>query len=185
MGTRVDVFLSHDLARPDDPAETLGRLAFAERETFELRDLAWRKSPADRQPANRWELQPIHGRLPDLRLYYGPALQLMVMPKAAKIGTTYRWSQFLDDDAIRRVHLKAFRAIATSFGSAQIVICASTHDDITHRFMQGNYSQSDCIAALSRELGTPQASVDAIGAVIAALGPRESRRVWFLDRQTE
>ena len=131
MGTRVDVILHHDLSRPHDATDTLDRLQLADRELLRLRDFAWPESSIAPRPANQWELQPIGGRLPDLRLYYGPALQLMVMPQAAKIGTTYRWSQFLTDNEVRRVHLGAFRAIAKSLHSTQLAICASTHNDIT------------------------------------------------------
>ncbi|HEY7117673.1 MAG TPA: hypothetical protein VH475_13875 [Tepidisphaeraceae bacterium] len=111
-------------------------------------------------------------------------MQLMVLPKAAMIGTTYRWSQFLRQNDIRGVHLKAFRAIAGSLNSPQLAICASTHDDVRHRFMIGEYSQEDCIAALRYELGPPQTSIEVISAAIRALGPGESRQVWFLDCRT-
>lgn len=184
MGTRVNVFLAHDLSRPEDGAETLQRLESAERELLALRDFAWPESSIGPRPASRWELQPVGRRLPDLRLYYGPALQLMVLPKAAMIGTTFRWSQFLTDDEVRRLHLSAFRAIAASIQSAELAICASTHDDVTFPFMQGEYSQRDCINALTRKLGPPQPDVDTIPPAIASLGPRESWQVWFLDRRT-
>lgn len=184
MGTRVDVFLSHDLSRPDDGAETLERLQSAESDLLKLRDFAWPEASVGPRPENRWEAQPVGGRLPDLRLYYGPALQLMVTPKAAMIGTTYRWSHFLTDDENRRVHLSAFRAIAASFHSAALAICASTHDNVTGPFMQGEYSQRDCVNALTQELGTPQSDVDTMPPAIVSLGPRESWKVWFLDRRT-
>jgi hypothetical protein len=182
VGTRITVYLSHDLSRPGDPAETLKRLESAASATLALRDYSWGETPVDRRPHNKWELQPVGGRLPDLRLYYLPDLQLMVFPKAAMIGTTHRWTFFLKDFEVRHVHLSAFRAIAASLHSPQLAICASTHDDVTFPFMDGSYSQADCIEALQRILGPPLASVESIPPAITALGPIESREVWFLDR---
>src|SRR5688572_14150554 len=112
MGTRIDVYLSHDLARYDDEAATLARLDSALSAALAVRQYWWSVNSGQYQ-SNRWEAEPVTPRTPNVRRYSGPgSLYLTVTPAAARIGTGGRWRGFLSIEPLREVHLVALRAIA-------------------------------------------------------------------------
>src|SRR5688500_18374202 len=109
MGTRIEVFLSHDLKRFDDATATIARLNVAIPTAFAVRDY-WRRVDSSFYELDHWEAHPIAPRLPDLRRYDGPgSLQVTVTAVAARISTGGRWRGFLSIPALREVHLAAFR----------------------------------------------------------------------------
>ena len=180
VGTRIHVFLSHDLERFDDAAATMARLDVALPAAFAVRDY-WRRIDPPAHEHDGWEAEPIAPRLPDLRRYDGPgSLQVTVTPVAARIGTGGRWRGFLSIPPLREVHLVAFRAIARALGSSKMAVCADARDDVTEVFL-ANGSQDACIAQLQSALGPPQASMDAIAPEIVAETEHGVPGVWFLE----
>src|SRR5688572_8189731 len=106
MGVRINVFLSHDLPRSDDAAETLARLDAALPAAHAVRDY-WRsvEPDSDYRETVDWEAQPVEPREPGLRRYWGPgSLYLCVSPAAALVYTGARWSGLLSIEPLRRVH---------------------------------------------------------------------------------
>src|SRR4051812_39255683 len=88
MGTRIHVFLSHDLPRFDDAAATVARLNSTLPAAFAVRDY-WRSVDLDTDQADeRWEAEPVAPRMTNVRRYSGPGpLFLWVTPAAALIHT--------------------------------------------------------------------------------------------------
>jgi hypothetical protein len=181
MGTRIDVYLSHDLPQFDDAAATIARLNSALPAAFAVRDY-WRAVDPDTRQANeRWEAQPMTPRMPSVRRYSGPgSLYLTVTPAAARIGTGGRWRGFLSIEPLRRVHLAAFRAIAQAMGSASLALCADSCDDVADVF-HADGSQDDCIAMMRSAMGAPQPSVKSIAPDVVAQTEHGVPSVCFLD----
>jgi hypothetical protein len=181
MGTRIDVYLSHDLPCFDDAAGTIARLNSALPAAFAVRDY-WRSvDPDTRQTIERWEAEPVTPRMPKVPRYSGPgALYLTVTPAAARISTGGRWRGFLSIEPLRQVHLAAFRAIARAMGSARLALCADSRDDVTDVFLADG-SQDDCIAAMRSAMGPPQPSVESIAPDVVAQTEHGVPSVWFLD----
>ncbi len=181
MGTRTDVFLSHDLARFDDAAETIARLNRTLPEAFAVRDYWRRVDPDSPETDDRWEAEPVVPRLPHMRRYNGPgSLYLTVTPAAAKITTGGRWRGFLSIQPLREVHLAAFRAIASALHSSELALCAGSRDDVFDLFL-ANATQDACIAQLRSAMGDPQPSVESIAPEIVAQTEHGVPSVWFLD----
>jgi hypothetical protein len=183
MGTRIHVYLTHNLPRFDDAAATIARLNSALPATFAVRDY-WRSvDPETHQTDERWEAEPITPRTPNVRRYSGPgSLYLTVTPAAARISTGGRWRGFLSIEPLRRVHLPAFRAIARAMGSAKLALCADSRDDVSDVFLADG-SQDDCIAVMRSAMGPPQPSVESIAPDIVAQTEHGVPSVWFLDGQ--
>src|SRR3954469_1946855 len=157
MGTRIDIYLSHDLPRFDDVEATIARLECALPMAFAVRDY-WRTVDPSGYELDRWEAEPVSPRMPNVRRYSGPgALHLTVTPAAARISTGGRWRGFLSIEPLRRVHLTAFRAIARAMRSETLALCADSRDDVTDVFLADG-SQDDCIAAMRSAMGPPQTS---------------------------
>src|SRR5262245_36204303 len=195
MGTRIHVFLSHDLPQFDDTAATLTRLQAALPATLAVRDY-WRLVDPDYPPIDRWtrprwkrrkteimtwEARPISPTEVDrLRRYDAPgSLFLIVTPAAALIFTGGRWRGFLMIEPLRKVHLAAFRALARALHSDRLAICHD-RDDLTDAF-QANGTLEASVARLRAEFGPPQPSVDDVAAAVAAKAERTVPDVWYLD----
>ena len=180
MGTRIEVFLSHDLERFDDVAGTVARLEATLPAAFAVRDY-WRSIGSTGYEVERWEAEPIAPRMANVRRYGGPgALWLAVTPAAARVSTGGRWRGFLSIPALREVHLAAFRAIATVLGSSRMALCPDSTDDVTDVFLS-NGSQDECVARLRALMGPPQASVESIAPEIVAAAERRVPCIWFLE----
>src|SRR5687767_111810 len=129
MGTRIDVYISHNLPRFDDAEATIARLNSALPTAFAVRHY-WRSVEPSGYEPDRWEAEPVSPRMPNVRRYSGPgALDLTVTPAAARISTGGRWRGFLSIEPLRRVHLPAFRAIAQAMGSAKSALCADRSEE--------------------------------------------------------
>ena len=183
MGTRIHVFLKHDLPRFDDAAATIERLDNTLPAALAVRDY-WRSiQPDSHQTDERWEAEPVTPNLPHLRDYRGPGtLYLEVTASAAMISTGGRWRGFLSIEPLRRVHLESFRAIARALGSERIAMCADSRDDVTDVFL-ANGSQDACIAAMRTAMGPPQPSVELITPELVAQTEHGVPNVWFLEDQ--
>ena len=181
MGTRIDVYLGHDLPRFDDAAATIARLNSALPTAFAVRDY-WRSvDPETHQTDERWEAEPITPRTANVRRYSGPgSLYLTVTRAAARISTGGRWRGFLSIEPLRRVHLPAFRAIARAMGSAKLALCADSRDDVSDVFLADG-SQDDCVAVMRSAMGPPQPSVESIAPDIVAQTEHGVPSVWFLE----
>ena len=184
MGTRINVFLSHDLPRFDDAAATIARLDGVLPEALAVRDY-WRSVDPQwdpKRPPDHWEADPANPALGDVRRYSGPgSLHVWVMPLAARIHTGGRWRGFLSIEPLRQVHLAAFRAIARAIGSPKLAICSDARDDVADLIFYAGRSQDDCIGALRSAFGTPQPSVDSIAPSVAAQAEHGVPLIWFLD----
>jgi hypothetical protein len=182
MGTRIDVYLSHDLPRFNDAAETISRLDSVLPAAFAVRDY-WRSVDPGGHEVEQWEAEPVTPRLPDLRRYSGPGfLYLTVTPAAAQISAGGRWRGFLSIEPLRSVHLAAFRAIARVMGSATMALCADSRDDVSAVFL-ANGSQERCIAQMRSAMGPPQPSLETIEPKVVAESEKWVPSVWFLDGQ--
>jgi hypothetical protein len=183
MGTRIHVYLTHNLPRFDDAAATIARLNSALPAAFAVREY-WRSvDPETHQTDESWEAEPITPRTPNLRRYSGPgSLYLTVTPAAALISTGGRWRGFLSIEPLRRVHLAAFRAIARALGSTKLALCADSCEDVTDAFLDDG-SQEDCIAAMRSAMGPPQRSVGSIAPDIVAHTKHGVPSVWFLESE--
>lgn len=181
MGTRINVYLSHDLPRYDDAAATIARLNSALPAALAVRDY-WRSvDPDAHEDDERWAAEPVTPRMPAVRRYGGPgSLFLTVTPAAARIGTGGRWRGFLSIEPLRRVHLAAFRAIARAVGSSRLALCADSRDDVADVFWEDG-SQEDCIAAMRSAMGAPQPSVESVAPEIVTRTEHGVPSVWFLD----
>lgn len=180
MGTRIHVFLSHDLPAFDDPAATLARLDAALPAALAVRDYWDSVDPATFE-IDRWAFdEPAVLRPTDERRYDGPGgLWVTVMPRAARIHTAARWRGFLTIEPLRRVHLAAFRAIARALHSPRMAICHDSLDDVTASFRAGG-TQEDCVGELQALLGPPQPSIDAVAPEVVAAAERGVPDVWYL-----
>ena len=153
MGVRIHVYLSHDLARWEDSAEALARLAGCLDSAKKVGDY-WR-AQGDHEGLDRWVAEPIIPRLPHQRDYSGPgSLYVAITPRCMRISTGGRWRGLLSIEPLRRVYVAAFRSIADGFGS-----------------------QPDCIAELRKTLGPPRRLLELENAEFDPL----VGRVWFLD----
>lgn len=183
MGTRIHVFLKHDLRRFDDPAATVARLEGSLPAALAIRDY-WRSiERKSHQTDERWEAEPATPGMPNIRDYTGPgSLFLTVTPEAALVSTGGRWRGFLSIEPLRRVHLEGFRAIARALGSPRIAICADSRDDVTDVFL-ANGSQDACIAAMRSAMGTPQSSVELVAPELITQAEHRVPDVWFVEDQ--
>jgi hypothetical protein len=181
MGTRINILLDHDLPDFREPATTLARLAPSTEATLAVREY-WRRAGSSNAPDNlvSWRAEPNMPRRPLLRHYTGPGfLNLSVSVSAARVRTGGRWRGFLSIEALRRVHLLAFRAIARALGSS----CISLYGDsceVDDLFWEGRM-QRECVDAMNRMWGPPQPSVDAIDPRVAAATDHTVPLVWFLE----
>src|SRR5438132_8071756 len=104
MGTRIHVYLSHDLPHFDDVAATIARLDSALSEAFAVREY-WRSVDPGGYELDNWEAEPVTPRMLNLRRYSGPgSLYLTVTSAAARIYTGGRWRGFLSIEPLREVH---------------------------------------------------------------------------------
>jgi len=181
MGTRIHVYVSHDLPRFDDAAVTLARLASALPAALAVRDY-WRSiDPETHQTDEHWEAWPVMAMMPAVRRYRGPgSLDLTVTSAAARISTGGRWRGFLSIEPLRRVHVAAFRLIAHALGSRNLALCADSRDDVTDVFLAEG-SLGDCIAAMRSAMGPPQSSVEWITQEVVAQTEHGVPSVWFLE----
>ena len=180
MGTRIEVYLSHDLPRFEDAAAVLSRLEPTMPAVLAVRDY-WRSADLDGIDGEQWVVQPEVAFFPEMRRFEGPrALWLSVTPAAARINTGARWRGFLSIEPLRRVHLAAFRAIADALGSAEMAICADCEDDAADAFISGG-TQADCVAPLGARLGPPQPSVEVIGPEVVSKAEHGVPAVWYLE----
>jgi hypothetical protein len=127
MGTRINVLLSHDLADHRDREVVLRRLS-----TTLVSALAVRKYWETTDPSNphdqltTWRAHPEAPSGSGLFRYTAPgSLFLTVTRQAAKIRTGGRWEGFVDIEALRRVHVAAFKSLALALGSQ----CMAFHAD--------------------------------------------------------
>src|SRR5689334_13464649 len=130
MGTRIEVYLTHDLPRFDDVGAVLARLEGTMPAALAVRAF-WRAEGSGAFDEERWEAEAAGAFLPNVRRYRGPGSLYLTMTRAAAcIGTGGRWRGFLGIEPLRRVHLSAFRAIADALGSPELAICADSQDDV-------------------------------------------------------
>lgn len=184
MGTRIHVYLTHDLEDFEDAAEILSRLELALPAALAVREY-WRTVDPDNADADidGWTAGPKFPRLFDKRIYYGPgSLELWLTSRAARIGTGGRWRGFLSIEPLRRVHLTGFRAIAIALHSPSLAICHDSCDEVDDVFLE-NRPQQDCIDQLHAVLGPPQPSIEVIAPGIIAKTEHGVPAVWYLDRQ--
>jgi hypothetical protein len=181
MGTRIHVYLSHDLPRFDDAAVMIARLTSALPAALAVRDY-WRSvEPDTYQGEEHWKAEPVTPRTPNVRRYSGPGWLLMsITPAAARISTGARWRGFLSIEPLRQVHLAAFRSIGRAMGSATLALCADSRDDVNDVFC-ANGSMADCIAKMRSVMGPPQASAEVIAPEIVVKAKHGVPSVWFLD----
>jgi hypothetical protein len=180
MGTRIDVFLSHDLPCFDDTVATIARLNAALPTALAVRDY-WQSVDPGAYELDSWEADPAPLQAGNVRRYSGPgALYFTVTPAAARISTGGRWRGFLSIARLREVHLAAFRAIARAMGSTTLAMCADSRDDVTDVFL-ANGSQADCIAQMRSAMGAPQPSIESIGLEVIAQTAHGVPDVWFVD----
>jgi hypothetical protein len=181
MGTRIEIYICHDLLRFDDAATTLVRLDSVLPAAIAVRDY-WRSVGPGTYQLERWEAEPVRPRLPDLRRYSGPgSLYLTVTRAAARISVGGRWRGFLSIEPLRQVHLVAFHAIARAMGSSTMMMCADVRDDVADVFI-ANGSQAQCIAQVRSAIGPPQPSVDVLTPEVVAQAEHGVPPVWFLER---
>jgi hypothetical protein len=181
VGTRIEVYLSHDLPRFDDAAAVLARLEATMPAALAVRDYR-RAADMGGYDNERWGVEPVGTRLPNIRKFAGPGLLwLTLTPAAARVHTSARWRNFLSIDSLRRVHVGAFRAIASALGSAEMAVCADAEDDAADVFF-GNGTQAECVERLRATLGSPQPSIELIAPEVVAEAERAVPRVWYLDR---
>jgi hypothetical protein len=181
MGTRIHVFLNHDLPRFDDTAETLARLSEALPAALAVRAYWDSADPDGQERYENWEPEPINRRRKPCARYDGPgSLFLAVTPAAARIFTGGRWRGFLSIAPLREVHLTAFRAIARALHSPKLALCHDSLDAVEDVFYDGG-TQEECIAKLRSEIGDPQPSVEWIAPKIEAMTEHGVPDVWFLD----
>lgn len=174
MGVRIHVYLSHDLARWEDSAEALARLAGCLDSAKKVGDY-WR-AQGDHEGLDRWVAEPIIPRLPHQRDYSGPgSLYVAITPRCMRISTGGRWRGLLSIEPLRRVYVAAFRSIADGFGSEWMALCGNV-DEVWDVFLEGG-SQPDCIAELRKTLGPPRRLLELENAEFDPL----VGRVWFLD----
>jgi hypothetical protein len=181
MGTRIEVYLTHDLPRFDDVGAVLERLEAtlpAARAVGEY----WRSANFGGSDNDRWELEAWGGSFPDMREFCGPGvLWLSVTRTAARVHTGARWRGFLSIEPLRRAHLAALRAIAHALGSAEMVICSDAREDVAEVFLDGG-TQAECAAMLRATLGPPQPSIEMVTPEIVAETERGVPQVWYVDR---
>jgi hypothetical protein len=205
MGTRIHVFLSHDLRPFDDASAMLTRLqvalpaALAVRDHWHLvdpplprrikRQTLMKRGGHDLRSDNEivaWEAEPMPrvaapGSTALLaRRYRGPgSLFLIVMPAGALIFTGARWRGFLSIEPLRCVHLAAFRAIAKALHSRDLLICHD-RDDLAEDFLT-NGNQQAAFERLWSALGPPQPTVDDIAPAVGAKAAHTVPDVWYVD----
>lgn len=182
MGTRIEVYVTHELRRFDDAEEVMARLEVTMPAALVVQEY-WRAADPGGYDNDRWEVEREGAFFPNKREFCGPGfLWLSVTPAAARVHTGARWRGFLSIEPLRRVHLAAFRAIAEALGSATLAICADTREDVAEIFLDGG-TQADCVERLRATLGPPQASVDEIAAEVQKETERGVPDVWYLDRR--
>ncbi|MCX5658391.1 MAG: hypothetical protein NTW19_01560 [Planctomycetota bacterium] len=180
MGTRIHVYYSHCLPRPDDAAATISHLESALPHCLAVRDY-WESHGGGEPSIERWIAEPPNPRIPLERQYEGPGkLWLRVTPAAAMLFTGARWRGFLMIEPLRRVHLAAFRAIGEALGSTSFAIWDSMCDEASTAFFEGG-TQADCVAAVRAAQGPPQPSVEAIAPAIVKQAERSVPSVWFVE----
>ena len=185
MGTRINVFLSHDLPRFDDAADTIARLNKELSAAFAVRNYWNSVDSGSHEFYDHWEAEPVTPRMPHLRRYCGPgSLYLTVTPAAARIHTGGRWRGFLSIQPLREVHVAAFRAIARALCSSKLALCADSRDDVADVFL-ANGTQDECIAQLRSAMGDPQPSVELIAPEVVAQTEHGVPSVWFLDGEAD
>src|SRR5688500_15542938 len=169
MGTRIHVYMSHDLSRFDDASGAMARLASSLPAALALRDYWQSADPgADVLDVDEWKADFMTSRKADLKFYEGPgSLFLGVTPAAARIITGGRWRGFLSSGPLRAAHLAAFRAVARAIGSAQLALCSDVFDDVSELFY-ANASQAQCVEQLRATMGPPQPSVETIAPDVIA-----------------
>jgi hypothetical protein len=182
MGTRINVLFGHSLDDFCNPDEVLGRLASSAMAALAVRDYWISVGPGQRPiEARFWEADPVLPRTPGIRRFCGPgSLFLSVTACAVVIRTGGRWRGFLSIEPLRRVHLAAFRAIASALG-ADIMALYHDSDDINDLFWNGR-SAKECFERMERIWGRPQLSVEAIDPRIAMEAEHGVPSVWFLER---
>jgi hypothetical protein len=179
MGTRIHVLLTHDL-QCEDTAAVAARLAPVVPALIAVRDY-WRSVGSGADNRNCWELQPANSREPHMRSYEGPgSIWLRLTSRAACIYTGGRWRGFLSIEPLRRVHLAAFRAIATALHSPTLAISHDSCGSVEDTFL-ANGTQQECIAMLLAAFGEPSSSVDAIGPEVAQQAEHGVPNLWYLD----
>lgn len=176
MGTRIHVFVSHDLPSVDDAASVIEHLDRALPQAMAL-GAHWE----DTVSSTGWLKEPLGHRLPHLHRYAGPgSLWVDLTPAAARISTGGRWRGFLSIEPLRRVHLDAFIAIAAALGSSRMAICHDSTVEPEDAFVEGR-SNAEVVESLHREIGPPQPTVTSIDMTIIRETEHGVPNVWYLE----
>lgn len=178
MGTRIHVYLSHDLPSIDEPI-ILSRLASTLQPALAVQEY-WRSVGPVRQELQQWHAEAAIPALPNQRAFEGPgSLMLTVTKAAARISTGGRWRGFLSIAPLREVHMRAFMSLAMALGSPELVLCHSQRDDVNDIFLN-NGSQADGIDRLQAVSGPPLTSIGPITPDVVAETNHALPGIWFL-----
>ncbi|WP_435020127.1 hypothetical protein TA3x_001661 [Tundrisphaera sp. TA3] len=182
MGTRINLLIDHDLPDFRDVGEILARLEATLVAAGAVCDF-WLTSEPDGShiPQKSWEAIPESPRRPGLRCFDGPgSLSLSVTASAARVRTGGRWRGFLANEAMRRVHLLAFRTIARVLGASFMAIHADS--DAVNDLFWGGRSAWECAERMEQLWGPPEGSVERVEArIVEAAGLYLPGSVWFLE----
>ena len=185
MGTRIDVYMSHDLPNVEDTAATLSRLENSLDAASSVQAY-WKSTGQGVGQIDRWTPNSTEAGIGSTRIhrFTGPgSLYLQLTPLAACMFTGARWRGFLTIEPLRRVHLAAFRRVADCLGSRSIAICHDSCDAATDAFWSG-HPQEVSVAALRSAYGTSQPSLDDIAWPVATEAERTVPNVWYLEERS-
>lgn len=182
MGTRINVLLNHQIDDYQDRELLLNRLSQALPEAVAVEGYwsgATDCSPLVGSQSPQWTANPYREGFTHYS-YTGPgSLYVSIIAGVAWIRTGGRWRGFLSIPSLRRVHLDAFRAIATALG-ATTMICFPDNDALFDMFWDGEPLKA-FIRNLEETVGPPQPSIEAISAQIIADTEKGVPDVWFTD----
>ncbi len=184
MGTRINVLLDHDLPDHRDRGAVLERLSHALPEALAVQaywvsveEVPWLIEARHRQ--TEWTADPELSMF-SYHSYTGPgSLFVRVNRRTARIYTGGRWRGFLSIAGLHAVHLRAFRAVASSLGATTAVYYPD-NDDLLEMFWDDR-PLVECIKYLESAVGPPQPSVDAVSAEVIAEADHHVPDVWYIS----
>ena len=184
MGTRVNVTVEHHTENYRDRVATTKMLAPTIPAAMAVAKY-WRTVDPDSADGiqDSWTASPpdpLHGFLQ----YRGPgSLFIRFGPRLAVISTGGRWRGFLSIEPLRRVHLAAFRSIASVLGARRLVFFhdGGIADDLVPAIIEDGITYDECIAMLQRAYGAPQPSVEEIAPEIIAETEHHVPLVWYVE----
>jgi hypothetical protein len=183
MGTRINVLFEHRLPDYRNRATIVSLLGPALPAALAVCEY-WRQSGSDPSEKDNREwtaLEDFHlSQGSVLPRYKGPgSLFISFNRYVVHLRTGGRWRGFLSNEALRRVHMAAFRAIATSFGATDMALYRD--DDLVGDAFFDSKPKSECIELMTQMWGPPQPSIESVDPKVVAETEHCPPAVWYLE----